>query len=125
MKRNEILKSIMLRKELCTADLARMTGIPYTTLKSIFERGVEKSGYASVCSICTALGITTDELERLARRENGCAEETGAGKRPALPEMDDLSEEEIRQVKLFLDYLRFLRTQKGPERNGEHANPRS
>ena len=45
MKRNDILKKLMLQKNLCTADLARMTGIPYTTLKSIFDRGVEKSGY--------------------------------------------------------------------------------
>ena len=55
MKRNEILKNLMLQKNLCTADIARLTGIPYTTLKSIFDRGVEKSSYSSVCAICAAL----------------------------------------------------------------------
>ena len=68
MKRNEILKDLMRQKNLCTADIARLTGIPYTTLKSIFDRGVAKSSQSSVCAICAALDITTDQLDLLARQ---------------------------------------------------------
>ena len=105
MKRNEVLKKLMLQKNLCTADIARLTGIPYTTLKSIFERGVEKSSYSSVCAICEALGNTTDQLELLARQTTA-EEET----RYDTLKIQDFSEEEMQQLKHYIDYLRFLRT---------------
>ena len=39
MKRNEILKDLMRQKNLCTADIARLTGIPYTTPEIHFRQG--------------------------------------------------------------------------------------
>ena len=55
MKRNEILKELMRQQGISTAEMSRETGIPYTTLKSIFDNGVEKSSYSSICSICFSL----------------------------------------------------------------------
>ena len=101
----------MLQKNLCTADLARMTGIPYTTLKSIFDRGVEKSGYGSVCAICSALDITTDQLELLAR-EAGEPEAHGAPDSELFEMIRDFSEDEMALLKNYADYLRFLRNRK-------------
>ena len=111
MKRNEILNDLMRQKNLCTADIARLTGIPYTTLKSIFDRGVEKSSYSSVCAICAALDITTDQLELLARQTTN----PGKKMRSASLEIQDFSEEELLQLKSYIDYLRFLRTRPCPE----------
>ena len=111
MKRNEILKDLMRQKNLCSADIARLTGIPYTTLKSIFDRGVEKSSYSSVCAICAALDITTDQLELLARQTTN----PGKKMRSASLEIQDFSEEELQQLKSYIDYLRFLRTRPCPE----------
>ena len=108
MKRNDILKKLMRQKNLRTADLARMTGIPYTTLKSIFDRGVDRSGYGSVCAICSALGITTDQLELLAR-ESGDPGEREPSASELLEMTGDFSEEEMRQLKNYIHYLRFLR----------------
>ena len=112
MKRNEILKDLMYQKNLCTADIARLTGIPYTTLKSIFDRGVEKSSYSSVCAICAALDITTDQLELLAKQT---AEPTEKKMSFELLEIQDFSEDEMRQLKNYISYLRFLRNQKYPQ----------
>ncbi|HJD30675.1 MAG TPA: helix-turn-helix transcriptional regulator [Candidatus Eisenbergiella stercorigallinarum] len=111
MKRNDILKKLMLQKNLCTADLARMTGIPYTTLKSIFDRGVEKSGYGSVCAICSALDITTDQLELLARESDG-PEAHAAPDSEFFEMIRDFSEDEMALLKNYADYLRFLRNRK-------------
>lgn len=36
--------------------------IPYTTVQSIFNRGLDKAGIQNVISICQALGIDTDAL---------------------------------------------------------------
>ena len=107
MKRNQILRELMRQKGLSTADIARETGIPYTTLKSIFYRGVEKSSYGSICSICTALGITTDELELLA----GELAEKRDGDRGMSLEIQDFSEEELNQLQHYIRYLKFLRKQ--------------
>lgn len=47
------------------ADIVKISGLPYSTVKAILERGAEKAGYVNVCKICNALGITADELEKM------------------------------------------------------------
>ena len=67
MDRTEILKSIMQEKGMEVSDVAREADIPYTSVKSILERGIEKASYINICKICLALGTTPDELEKLAK----------------------------------------------------------
>ena len=107
MKRNEILKELMRQQGISTAEMSRETGIPYTTLKSIFDNGVEKSSYCSICSICSALGITTDQLENRAGRFPG---NQGQSLGFSL-EIGDFSEKEMEQLRHYISYLRFLRKQ--------------
>ena len=104
MKRNEILKGLMRQQGISTAEMSRETGIPYTTLKSIFDNGVEKSSY---CSICSALGITTDQLENRAGKYSG---KQGQNLGFSL-EIGDFSEKEMEQLRHYISYLRFLRKQ--------------
>lgn len=105
MRRNEILRSIMVQKDMCIADIARLTEIPYSTIKSIMENNVEKSSYGNICAICSALGITTDDLERLA---DVTARDPETEKFFDL-NIHDFSEEEMTQLKHYIDYLRYLR----------------
>ena len=110
MKRNEILKELMRQQGISTAEMSRETGISYTTLKSIFDNGVEKSSYSSICSICSicsALGITTDQLENRAGRFPG---NQGQSLGFSL-EIGDFSEKEMEQLRHYISYLRFLRKQ--------------
>ena len=104
MKRNEILKELMRQQGISTAEMSRETGIPYTTLKSIFDNGVAKSSYSSICS---ALGITTDQLENRAGRFSG---NQGQSLGFSL-EIGDFSEKEMEQLRHYISYLRFLRKQ--------------
>lgn len=104
MKRNEILRELMYQKNITTAELVRITGIPYSTVKSILENGVEKSGYSNVCALCDALGITTDELEQLAGQKPRALR-----KKQLQLDTDDLSDEELKQMEHYLQFLRYLR----------------
>ena len=64
-QRDELLKKLMENKNMKVADIVKISGLPYSTVKAILERGAEKAGYVNVCKICNALGITADELEKM------------------------------------------------------------
>ena len=64
-QRAEILRKLMEERNMKVSDIVKSSGLPYSTVKAILERGAEKAGYVNVCKICNALGITADELERM------------------------------------------------------------
>lgn len=66
MERAKFLVNLMKSKHMKVADISRITGIPYSTVKSIFEKGIGKTSYMNVQKICQALGITTDDLENMS-----------------------------------------------------------
>ena len=63
-ERAEILRALMEEKGMKVSDIVKISGLPYSTVKAILERGAEKAGYVNVCKICNALGISADELEK-------------------------------------------------------------
>ena len=65
MERAEVLRKLMVEKNMKVSDIVRITGIPYSTIKSMLENGIEKTSYVNVCKVCEALGITTDDLEEM------------------------------------------------------------
>ena len=64
-QRAELLRKLMEQKNMKVADIVKISGLPYSTVKAILERGAEKAGYINVCKICNALGISADELEKM------------------------------------------------------------
>lgn len=66
MERADILRKLMTEKNMKVSDIVRITGIPYSTIKSMLENGIEKTSYVNVCKVCEALGITTDDLEEMS-----------------------------------------------------------
>ena len=69
-QRAELLRNLMEEKGMKVADIVKSSGLPYSTVKAILERGAEKAGYVNVCKICGALGITADELEKMVTDTN-------------------------------------------------------
>jgi len=53
-------------KEGSKATFAKKIGIPVTTLQSMLSRGVGNSSVNNVIKVCKGLGITTEDLERMA-----------------------------------------------------------
>ena len=64
-KRAEILRNLMNENGVKVSDIVKISGLPYSTVKAILERGAGKAGYVNVCKICHALGISTDDLEKM------------------------------------------------------------
>ena len=83
MERAEILRKLMTEKNMKVSDIVRITGIPYSTIKSMLENGIEKTSYVNVCKVCEALGITTDDLEEMVN---------GIDKKTIEPTYEDVEE---------------------------------
>ena len=54
-QRAELLRKLMDSKNMKVSDIVKISGLPYSTVKAILERGAEKAGYINVCKICNAL----------------------------------------------------------------------
>jgi len=56
------LKALILEKYKSIREFAIEIQLPYSTLDSIFKRGVHKASITNIINICRALGISTDML---------------------------------------------------------------
>lgn len=70
MKKAEILKKLIAEKGIGLREFSRQADLPYTTLRSILERGAGKASVDNILKICKALNITTEDLERMANGED-------------------------------------------------------
>lgn len=59
---SEILKSYILEKYNSVREFTIKMGIPYTTIHSIFKRGVNNSSVSNINKICSALEIDIRDL---------------------------------------------------------------
>lgn len=62
MSTEELLKKIIVSNYGTLTKFADVAGLPYTSLMSVLNRGVQNSGIKNVSKICSALGISTDDL---------------------------------------------------------------
>ncbi len=106
-QRAEILRKIMEEKEMKVSDVVKISGLPYSTVKAILERGAEKAGYVNVCKICSALGISADELEEIVSNQNYEPSALAAHF-----DGDEYTEEELKKIKEFAAFVKSNR-QKG------------
>lgn len=62
MTTEELLKKIIVSNYGTLTKFADAAGLPYTSLMSVLNRGVQNSGIKNVSKICATLGISTDDL---------------------------------------------------------------
>lgn len=105
-QRAELLRKLMEEKNMKVADIVRMSGLPYSTVKAILERGAEKAGYVNVCKICNALGISADELEKMVVDQNYQPTTLAAHF-----DGDKYTESELEEIKNFAEYVKAKRKQ--------------
>lgn len=103
-QRAELLRQLMDSKNMKVSDIVKLSGLPYSTVKAILERGAEKAGYINVCKICNALGITADELEKMVT-ENDYQPTTAA----AHLEGDDFTPEEWEDIRAYAEFVKNRR----------------
>lgn len=70
MKRTEIIKRLIKDTGISLKAFSEKADIPYTTLYSILERGVGNASVDNVIKICKTLGITVEELEKIANSDD-------------------------------------------------------
>lgn len=58
----EMLKEHILSNYRSVLEFTESINMPYGTMQSIFKRGIQNSSIANIFKICTALGISADEL---------------------------------------------------------------
>lgn len=100
-QRAEILREIMESKSMKVSDIVKSSRLPYSTVKAILERGAEKAGYVNVCKICTALGITADELEQMVTEP-----EHAPSTKAAHFDGSEYTEEQINRIKEFAEFIK-------------------
>lgn len=64
--RAKILAKLIEKRGYSRRAFAEKAGIPATTLQSMLNRGIGRASVDNVIKVCKALGITIEEMERLA-----------------------------------------------------------
>lgn len=64
MTTEEKLKQFILTKYKSVHEFTQSISMPYATMSSIFKRGIDNSSVTNIIKICSALGISTDELSK-------------------------------------------------------------
>lgn len=62
MSAEQQLKNLILSRYRSIREFTIAVDIPYTTIDSIFRRGIDNSSVTTVIRVCKALGISADEL---------------------------------------------------------------
>ena len=62
MTKEEMLKNVILSKYRSVREFTQQIGMPYSTISTIFKRGIDNSNVQNIIKICKALGISTDDL---------------------------------------------------------------
>ncbi len=103
-KRTELLRNLMEERNMKVSDIVKLSGLPYSTVKAILERGAEKAGYVNVCKICKALGISADELEQMVIDESYQPTTIAAHF-----DGDEYTEDELEEIRQFAAFVKNKR----------------
>jgi len=106
MDRTEEIKKLIENTGLNLKAFSEKAGIPYTTLRSMLERGIGNASVNNVIKVCKALGITVEELE----------EAYDCKYKPTtiaahLPDGVELTDEEMKQINDFIQFIISKREQ--------------
>ena len=112
MERVKVIKELIDKTGLSTKAFAEKAGIPYTTLRSMMERGFSKSAVENVIRVCKTLGITIDDMEKMVAGKNPSdKEEYDIQTIAAHHDGDEWTEEELEEIERFKEFVRSKRKQ--------------
>lgn len=110
MKEADVIKKLIKKEGLSQRKFADKIDIPYSTLNSILQRGVNNAGVTNVIKICKGLGITVEELEEMAEQD------TTKLKKPttiaAHLEGEELTDDEMEELEEYAKYILSKRDKK-------------
>lgn len=103
MKLTEKLDVLMKEKGITKADLARESGVPYTTITSLYDKGYENVKLSTLKRLADYFETTLDYMADDNVDERGVRKPTIVAAH--LPEGVELTEEEQEELN---DYMQFL-----------------
>lgn len=62
MTAEDKLKQLILSKYRSVREFTQLYDIPYSTMATIFKKGIKQTSITTMIKVCQALGISTDEL---------------------------------------------------------------
>lgn len=107
----EQLKAEILRRHKSIRAFTSAVGIPYSTVDSIFKRGITNTGVGTVIKICEYLGLDVESI---------CTEELRKKENAPTPSKDDagvLTAQELSRLSNSMDQM----NEEGRERVVEYA----
>lgn len=107
MEKARIIRHLIDESGLSVKEFAARASIPYTTLRSILERGIGNASVNNVIKICKALGITIEQLENFAYEEAGINVVTIA----AHHDGETWTDEELQEIENFKQFVLSKRSQ--------------
>ncbi|QWH11925.1 helix-turn-helix domain-containing protein [Bacillus mycoides] len=75
MEKAEIVTRLIKEAGYSKRAFAEKIGLPPTTLQSMLSRGIGKASVDNVIKVCKGLGLTTDDLEKLANDKHNSIKE--------------------------------------------------
>lgn len=100
--RTEVIKNLIKAKSPSIKAFAESIELPYTTLRSMLERGIGNASVDNVIRVCKGLGITIEELETMAS-------EGGVTTIAAHHDGEDWTEEELDEIERFKEFVKLKR----------------
>lgn len=70
MEKSDVIKQLIEKHGYSRRAFAEKIGLPPTTLQSMLSRGMGKATIDNVIKVCKGLGITIDELEKMAENNS-------------------------------------------------------
>lgn len=113
MKRGEFLAKKIEEAGFNNMSLAKETGVPYTTIRSMIERDLANASIDNVLLISKAIGISPEELAdpvAWASKHNENIQTIAAHH-----DGEDWTDEELEDIKEFKEILRLKRQLKNKE----------
>lgn len=106
MTREDYLKGLIIKRFGSIRKFAEYTGIASSTITSMLSKGVGGTSVDTVIKICKALGITVEELQNIESKDNIKKESNKPTTIAShLPEGVELTEEEMKQVNDFVQFI--------------------
>ena len=99
------LDLLMKERNINKADLARESGVPYTTIDGFYKKGSENAKLSTLKKLCTYFNCTLDYL----------ADDAVDDSPPTIAahfDGDDFTEDELEDIRAYADFVKNRRNKK-------------
>lgn len=111
MNINEDLKNLILDRYSSIREFSIVADMPYSTLDSIFKRGINNASISNIIKICNVLGISADALASgsIAKKSSLPDIRTDIHTIAAHHNGEDWTEEELEEIEKFKEFVKSKR----------------